>query len=341
MRLDKPADAEEDFSAAIARDDTGPETFYLRGRVRLILERHADAEQDFTAAIVGGMDDADVFVRRARSRLSQNCWAGAEEDLIAAQTKGRDDANLFFMFGVARRELKQYPAAERDFDAALARDPNDWACRLERSRMYLYRGKLEEAERAFDAILAQQPGDLLAHWSRALARYGQGNSAGAMEDCTAALPPGSANPSFLVTRAQAWVRLGRIEEAEQDCAEVARAGAESADAIGCQGVLLMARGAFEDASARFETARQAANDKDWHFQLGLALLLSGRAEEAAAAYRHGAAQSVPGDLQIALSDLDFWLRQYAERLSTPELQQAASGIRTELAQRLESENRGG
>jgi len=156
-----------------------------------------------------------------------------------------------------------------------------------------------------------------------------------------ALPPGPANPSFLVTRAQALLRLGRIAEAELDCAELTRAGVESADAIGCQGLLLMARGTFEDASARLETARQAANDKEWHFQLGLALLLSGRADEAAAAYRHGAEQSVPGDLQIALSDLDFWLHRYAERVSTPELQQAASGMRAELAQRLEAENSDG
>jgi tetratricopeptide (TPR) repeat protein len=282
------------------------------------------------------MDDADTLVRRAASRLARENWAGAEEDLVAAQAKGHDDADLQLLLGMARRGLKKYAAAERAFAAALAQVPAHPGYLLQHGLTLLYRGKMAGAERDFDAVLAQQPNDAEAHRNRALARYGQGNSAGAVEDYSAALR-GSTDTSLLTGRVHALLRLGRVREAEADCEAVLRAGPDSPDALGCQGALLLARGDFDGASARYDDARQKANGTDWHFQLGLSLLLGGRAADALTACRRGAEELVPGDFQTALSDLDFWMDRFPGCVANPDLQQAASGIRLELTRRLKLE----
>jgi tetratricopeptide (TPR) repeat protein len=363
----KAADAEKDFSKAIERGDATPHTLFCRGLMRAELSHYAKAEEDytlalkseprnssylyfrglarlnqdhpkraevdFTAAIEAGMKDADTFVQRARCRVAQEKWIEAERDLTDAQAMGDNGLTFHFVLGLARRGLKQYAAAERAFATAFAHDLQNPGYLAEHALTCLLRGNMVEAERTFDTLLAQQPEDVDTRVRRGWARYAQGKDAGAVDDYTAVLDATN-DPAIRCARVSAHLRLGAIDKARADYDALAADAAKSGEAFAAEAAVRLAQGDFEQAAARAADAHRVANGTNWHFELGLALLLAGRVAEAIATYRSGADQLVPGDAVAALSELDFWLKRFAERAADPPIREAATIIRAELSEHI-------
>jgi Tfp pilus assembly protein PilF len=334
LALEKWEGAEEDLSASIknGRDDAG--AYYNRGRARVGQEKFAEAEGDFDAAIARGMDDEDTHVRRGRARLGQDKWTEAEQDFTAALTRGQDDAFVHLFLGLTRLGLKRYAEAECDFDAALARNPDFLLSYQERGRVRLIQGKMENAEQDFDFLITREPENADAYRLRGFARYGQGNIAGAIVDYDIALAKGKPDAGILADRVSADARLGRLDDAEKDCARVTDLGSDSPEARGCLGVLHLARGDFAKALNCFQSSSQAAGGEEWQFWMGLSHLLLGQPEAAGAAYRKGMAGTDPGDARIALGNFEFWITTNGGRLTSDEARRAIAEIRSEMAKQL-------
>ena len=60
------------------------------------------------------------------------------------------------------------------------------------------------------------------------------------------------------------------------------------------------------------------------------MLLSGRYQDAREAYAKASPKSLPGDILIALDELDFHLDRYPTQAASPAAQATTASIRTEL-----------
>jgi tetratricopeptide (TPR) repeat protein len=331
LEQERYAEAEPDLTAALELGRNDAWVLFNRGRTRQALERYAEAEQDYDAVIALGITEGDLFVNRGRTRLEQQKWPEAEQDFIAAINAGRDDAYVHFCLGRACQQQSRYLEAETEFDVALTRD-NQPVFRTARGFLRLIRGNFHGAEDDFDEVIVRGPADANALFGRGLARYAQRKSADALADYNAALVLAPNNTEVLSSRVLVHLRLGHFDKAAEDCEQLGATDRDGPNTLGCYGVLHLARGEFDDALSRFRAAAQC--NSSWYCWQGLACLMMGRLEEACQAYRQGAAASVPGDIVLALNELDFYLSQHPARAASQEAQAAVVLIRTELSQQV-------
>jgi tetratricopeptide (TPR) repeat protein len=115
-------------------------------------------------------------------------------------------------------------------------------------------------------------------------------------------------------RAYAAIRLGNFEVAEADCAKQKELQSEHPYLQALAGDLHMAKGTSEHAIDAYRAA--LASDAEvllrfglqmrWRFALGLALLLSGRLEEAKTEYSEAIRELNPLETELAGHELDHW-----------------------------------
>lgn len=367
------AGAEQDATEAFERGGETLQTFSIRGAVRLAQERFDEAEKDLTRALELGRDDAwlhtqrgqarkalqqysaaeadfdwvldrdptnvDALVARGEMRLRQE-KPEAEADFAAAVAAGRDDGQLHFFLARAYQAQKRYRNAGREFDAALAREDRPLFY-FGRGMLRLTLGDFPGAEADFGAHIAALPGspEISAVFNlRAMARYGRGDLAGALADFDEVLTRSPDDKDALEGRAIVNVRRGELEAAAQDQARLAALAPDGALTLGTQGVMQLARGDGNEAARTLAAA--ATRDDRWNTWLGLAHLKGGRPAEALRAYKDWLLSAVPGDLLIAISELD-WQTKAREREGhppTPEAREAAARIRSELRDKLPADN---
>ena len=353
--LGKLPEAELALDGALARSPD-PQLYYLRGTVRLDRTDLVGADRDYTAAIERGADDANTYAMRAAARHARGQLGEAIEDadhalarggadglafairgqaraargeaieanrdLTAAIERGAADADVFAARVLARVQLGDRAGAVSDYEAVMEYDAADHRGYVRRGFSSLMLGRWEQANSDLERALELQATSV-AHCLRATVRYVLGDFAGVIRDADAAvaLGGGSGVPHELVTCAR--IRIGDLAGAEAGCAQVTEIAPRLASIVIAQSVLDLARGALASARARLESATDAAV-RPW---LGLVALLSGRYGTARALYKEvGAAL----DAALARRELDYWSRQYADRLTNDRARQAVRDIRRML-----------
>lgn len=306
----EPGPAETDLDLALAGGVDPPSVHLARGIARLRLGRHAEARDDLDIAIEQGRLEALGLASRAEARHALGDVAGAVDDLQGAIVQAPEDADLTDKLVAALTELNRNPEALRVLDAALERWPERLGARWQRARLLLVAGRFEAAEADYDKVIEQQPDDAELRLPRSTARYGRGDAAGAVADLDRAVAQAPENPQALADRAEALLLLGRLDEADRDVAAVAALTPPAPVALGLPALLDLARGDIGRARHGFEQALAADPAGTWAFRLGLACLLDGRFEEAAAAYRQGIAATCPGDARVARMELEHWLERH-------------------------------
>jgi len=132
-----------------------------RGWTLLRLERFADAEAAFAAAIERAPADAELYSGRGRVRLLAGDFDGAIRDLTAA-LRGRDPVGADQRARGEARLRRGDPAGARlDFDLALALDPTDARALALRAKTWLDAGDTTEATNdLMEALEVAPAGDL-------------------------------------------------------------------------------------------------------------------------------------------------------------------------------------
>jgi tetratricopeptide (TPR) repeat protein len=168
--------------------------------------------------------------------------------------------------------------------------------------LHRYAESLEDFTRAIEA----GRNDADTYFWRAQALMVLGSYAEAEGDFNAAIERGQDDASVYRGRAAVLCRLKRVEEALADCERADSRAPDEPHTHGCWADLHLARGEYQEAVSRSQMALKAAGGTEWHFELGLALLMAGRLEEAAAEYELGAGQTEQADKELAMRELDFW-----------------------------------
>jgi len=318
--------AEADFTTAIARGWDDASVYSSRGTARYAQENYLGAETDFTAAIERGQDTAAAHYLRGLTRYARRDNVGAESDFTEAIERGQDDGSVYYQRGMVRCAQRNYEEGEKDLTTAIARGRDD-------ARIYFLRGKARYArydnagaKADFTAAIERGQDDAKVYFGRAKARFDNDDYSGAQTDFAAAIERGQDDAGVYSARACTRVRLKQFAGAKQDCERAEKRAPADPSTHGCWGNLHLALGEYDAAVARYQSALAAASDTGWHFELGLALLLAGRDDEAKAAHDKGLTEARAAEIEAALDELDSPMG-HGRALATKE---AANAIRQKL-----------
>jgi hypothetical protein len=89
-------------------------------------------------------------------------------------------------------------------------------------------------------------------------------------------------------------------------------------------------GTLKFSSASYESTLEAASETSWHFELGLALLLSGRFDGAKTSYSTALVETTACDIRVALADLEFWTERQADSIISAKAKETINAIRRDL-----------
>jgi len=326
----KFAGAEADLTAAIERGQDGPAVYCLRGLARYGRADFAVAEADLTAAIERGPEDPEFYYRRGTVRSRHRDYAGAESDFTDAIQHGKDDAEVYLWRAQVRVNCSDYAGAEEDFTSAIARGQNNGDVYFRRGAARLERGDKTGAEADFTVAIERGQDGPGVYYMRGVMRLAQNNYSDAETDFTAAVARGQEDAGVYQARAHTRIRLKRFEAAKQDCEQAETGAPDDHFTHGRWGDLHLALGEYDAAIARYQSALKAASDKGWHFELGLALLLAGRCDEAKAAYEKGLTEAPATEVEAALRELDSATRSAARSVGSIAVKEAVNAIRQKL-----------
>ena len=259
------------------------EALFLRGRSKAFRGAPGPALEDLSASLARAPDHLDALYDRARVRLGRITVL----ELTEARPPGIPVSSIL---------VEDRRRALADFKAVLQRVPRD-PVRLEfcRAAVSYLDGQAAEAGRILAPYVDQFPGDPEARRLRAVARFMQGDLPGAEADLGRAIGYAPADPGLLLWRA--WVLHGKGEAKQADAdLEAARAMSPSSAAPPCvAGRILLDRGRFADAAARYAAA--AEFEDAWSSALvgaGLAKVKEGDLEGSLAPLKKAVAAD-PGD----------------------------------------------
>jgi tetratricopeptide (TPR) repeat protein len=227
LRLERLADAESDAAAAVDRGRHDAPTHGLRGAALLGLNRFADADQALTTAIGLDENNAQLFAWRGVARMHQHLLAEAEADFDLAL--GRQvEARTLFWRGCVRFDLQKFIEAEQDLTGAADRDFEPAALFTLRGLTRLALDNLAGADADADAAFARGANDVQAYSLQAAVRLVQERWAEADEALTAAIGLGRLDPWVCFHRGRARHALERYAEAEEDFDAALAFGSEAA-----------------------------------------------------------------------------------------------------------------
>jgi tetratricopeptide (TPR) repeat protein len=289
---DQLEEAERDFSYAITRDPDLAEVYYHRGMTRHSRENLIEAEQDYSRAIELGYKTADVFSRRGSLRQSLKRFSEAESDLTQAIEHGMDDSRVYVNRAFGRLQGAM-PGAADDFTRAIDRGEQG-------AGMYFFRGIVEDDDEAAEA------------------------------DFTMAIKKGMSDVYVYTNRALMRIRLGNLDGAREDCVRARELDPDSATTYRGWGYLHLSLCAFDNAIASFQAAINVEEDPRYHFDLGLAQLLSGKLNEVEATYRSALEKASADDARYAAHAIEWWSERQKDRIKSSVTKDIKARILSEL-----------
>jgi tetratricopeptide (TPR) repeat protein len=204
------------YDDVITGDPHHSEYYFERASLLRKLGRHQEALADYAMAIEQSAPYPEPHFNRAD-------LAAELGDLTTAMTELSYVLELDPAFATAytRRASLLLNAghvadAIADADRGLALRPDDAQLHCIRGLAALEHGQPEEAKASFDRAIALQPHLVPALANRAVLRFENGDTDGAIDDLTIALESDD-NPALLENRAMAYEKAGRLEHAVADC----------------------------------------------------------------------------------------------------------------------------
>jgi eukaryotic-like serine/threonine-protein kinase len=186
--------------------------------------QHARAMSHYEAAVALRPHSPWARCNRALLRHNQGEWDLALDDLNKAlkSPQGADLLEARLVLGLVNQVKGDDAGARSAYDAVIAAGPDNpfaSAARLNRAKLDIDAGAVDQAWAEYEALLAVNPRDVEVRLSRALLALRLGRAALAEADLTMLLeqvPERAAE--VLATRARARLVLGQLENAEADAA---------------------------------------------------------------------------------------------------------------------------
>lgn len=256
LALGRPAEAEKDYTEALALAPNFAALYRDRGRVRFTLGNREGAMADFTAAIDKDPFDPDNHANRGYLRLLHYDFAGAGEDLRKGQFWQKQHPRSDYLLGLLAYATGRYTDAVAQIDRAREGGFRTSETFITRARSLFYLGRFEAATKEATEGLAAFPKQVDLIEIRARARLARREWPEALADAEVVA---EAQPRF----GRAYATRGAVKLAMKDIA-AATADADKAieldpglfDAHELKADILLASG--DQPGARAILARSAA-----------------------------------------------------------------------------------
>jgi tetratricopeptide (TPR) repeat protein len=286
------------YTKAIEIDPRYADAYQRRGLIHRARDNHDQALADFTKAIE--VDDASAgayYYSRGATHMNRGDYDAAIADFTEAIKRNDYNADAYYARGAAYHWKGNYDAAIKDYDRALEFIPPTILAFGSRGRARLARGKIEDALADFDEAVKLDPKNAANHQSRGDALKAQERLDAAEESYREALrlspddpamlghighflveqnkslteavklieravKAQPANPSFLHSLGWAYLKLGRLEDAERYLSESARRGGMPATVQEHLGDVYSRRGDISRAQAAWGKALSLSSEAD-------------------------------------------------------------------------------
>lgn len=171
--------------------------------------------------------DAEYYFKRSEERYRSGNLKGGDADLDMAIRLAPDNPDYRWTRGILKYEVGDYRAAVEDFATIINRGADPETLRAAYMKLAIAHevlGQYRELAADLDWLITHGFGDAGLHIWRARYRLQLGETAGAIEDFSAAHALSPRTNSILLQRAQAYYAAQRYEDAIGDLTQVIRSG---------------------------------------------------------------------------------------------------------------------
>ena len=257
--------------------------------------------------IASGLRGTDV--QSMATELMDIFW---EASFNGSRSRGESVDPGHLKRGLERIKSRRWADAVADFDCVLDHgfDRGEGgvyaAAHFGRGLALLPLRRYREAETSLTSAAKLGLSDALLMRLLAEVRFNLGRADAARADVDRALVLGPEDRDALLLRTLIAARQGDLDQCRRDGEELGRLSPRGPGTIAAAGYLNLAGGDFAKAADLFRKARVLAFGRAWHFEAGLAALLTGDADGADRDYRVGLRHGSDSDIDDALRDIRFW-----------------------------------
>ena len=277
-------DARKYFAKGLELDSRNAACLFNMGCIDGRQGTPAKAEDYFQKTLKANPDYADALLELANLRITAKRYAEAADLLRHFVKVAPDPSSGYYKLAMVERSLKQFDAAQRDLSVFQTLSKNSSPGPYPYQHLFDYldnRSGLSSRERT-QLDLAELENQIKTHPGR---------------------------PQDLYLLAEAYLKLGRIDDARQAVAQLDQSSADDFRMQTGLGVLLAQYRLYDDAVRHFESAAKANPDSDdVKFDLADALFRKGQYRQALEAVQTVSADGQKDDAYMALlGDIDSHL----------------------------------
>jgi tetratricopeptide (TPR) repeat protein len=256
------------------------------------LRRYAAIAVLLGAPVAFGQGQAPLDQARQALTKGDLATARAAASQVLAHDAGSAEAEV--ILGLADTVDGQMASAEKHFLRAVSLAPADYRARTYLGSTYLRQQRLVEAKAAFTRVIQLSPGNAVARYNLGVIAALERKPAVALEHFSAVHQANPKDPAALVALLESQLDLKQSQPARDSVQKLDKLLPSESEALLQVGTVLAARGEYEAALPllrRFAAANPASRDAAYN--LGLALLHTGRLEEAETVL-NGLLRNTPG-----------------------------------------------
>jgi tetratricopeptide (TPR) repeat protein len=230
-----------------------------------------------------GISSAADYLRQGQSYLDQKDYRQARQAAREALRLDPRSAEAENLLGTAEYGLGNPGIAQEHLQRALELDSGLIAARRTLAAIFLKQRRLADARRNFELVLAAEPRDLVSLYSLGLISLLDGQPAAALEQFAKALKLKPGDPTVLLGRLEAQLKMKQKPQAAATLQEL-EAGLGDRDLRRTVlATLLVSQGAYDLAVPEFERLRAIdPNSHETNYNLALAYHRAGKEAEASA-----------------------------------------------------------
>lgn len=245
-----------------------------------------DALQEAADAVSSSPNEATTYLNLAAIQQVASAFREAETNLLKAQSLSPASELPPMALGKFYQEQMRWPDAEKAFRSAMIAAPKDPAPRAALAEMYLAQGQNTLAEKVLLETKAQLSNDPAAY--RILGAYylGQGDTSKALTEFASLTKEHPADLRVRKSYVQLLIVTHQLDEASRLTGDILKISPQDSDALILKGEIFLQNGKPDDALLTLQQAiKDAPANAIAHFQLGMAQMAKGNANQAESEWR--------------------------------------------------------
>jgi len=266
------AEAAEIFEQAIRTSPADPTIFVEAGQLALDLDQTNKAQRWFDSAAGLGANSEAFFLGKARTSAAQKQYKTAIEDVSTLLKNKPDHAEALLLLGAIHRSAGDLDLALQALDKASRVMPDSTSIAVERARLKMETGQLEEALKEMNHLLKENSSDekLWALISEAYQANSQSDQA--VEALTRAVRLAPRNHSYRIKLGLLCMEAGQLDRALNELDTAADLNPSNSEVQIARGRIFEKRKEFNRALQAYQEAIALDPDQPApHFMAGMIL----------------------------------------------------------------------